>query len=375
MPRSPRRRIATGIYRDKYSLTVVVRGQERAIDPECTRREAIAERQAFARELARSDPIGRGTLEADEQKYTQLVKHLADWRARRAEIRAWVKELGPMRRRRITRAHILEVRTTWLQRGVAPKTINNRVSALRHLYHLLDGEDVITPCDKVPPLPTHRTPAVLVEPQTILEVDRTLQAHERRGWLRDAKTRARFRVLASTGVRPSELQRAKPTDVSLERRVWTVRDGKGGFRPGLYLTDDMLTAWRLFIQADAWGRFNTGSFARRLRKAGWPEHVRPYQLRHSVGITLSERGIDLADVQQVLGHTRIETTRRHYVPVLHSRMQRAGEALEGRLPWSACPTDLPHETSVDSDGTEGIPVEKTGLGQHVGRRRSRRKSA
>ncbi len=376
MPRTPRRRIATGIYRDKYSLTVVVRGQERAIDPDCTRAEAIHERKEFERELAKVDKVGRGTLAADEKRYEKLIKHLADWRARRAEIRAWVKEIGPLRRRRIKREHILEIRTRWLQKKVAPKTINNRVSALRHLFHLLDGDDVPTPCDRLPALPVHRVPAVHIDSKIILDVDKALQENERRGWLRDAKTRARFRVLASTGVRPSELKRAKPTDVDLQRRVWTVRDGKGGFRPGLYLTDDMLGAWRLFIQAKAWGPFNTGSYVRRLRSAGWPKNIRPYQLRHTVGITLSERGIDLSDVQQVLGHKRIETTRKHYVPVLHSRMQRAGETLEGRLPWDAeDPTKLPHETPMERRGIKVFQREKKGVGQTDGARRSRRKSA
>jgi integrase len=215
----------------------------------------------------------------------------------------------------------------------------------------------------------------MVDPQTMLNVDRTLQEHERCGWLRDPKTRARFRVLASTGVRPSELKRAQPTDVSLERRVWTVRDGKGGFRPGLYLTDDMLGAWQLFIQVVAWGQFNTGSFAIRLRKAGWPANIRPYQMRHSVGITLSERGVDLSDVQQVLGHTRIETTRKHYVPVLNSRMQRAGETLAGRLPWVECPVELPRESPVVSSGVERFQREKSGVGQPVGQRRKGKKSA
>lgn len=368
MPRSPRKRVATGIFADQYSLVVIVRGRERAIPKDSTLAEAKREREKFARESDSLNKIGKGTLAADEPKYVRLIQHLSDWRARRSEIRAWVHELGTLSRRRISRDDILRVRAIWLQQGLKPKTINNRVSALRHLYHTLDGHDVPTPCDKIPPLPIHRTPAVLIDPQIILKVDETLAGRERDGYLRDRKTRARFRVLASTGVRPSELMRAQPLDVDLTRRVWTVRDGKGGFRPGLYLTDDMIAAWRLFLEANAWGPFNTGSFARRLRSAGWPKNVRPYQLRHSVGITLSEAGIDLADVQQVLGHTRMETTRRHYVPVLHSRMQRAGESLAGRLPWTY-PTNLPHEPTVESKAERGITREKTDVGQRVGQRR------
>ena len=87
--------------------------------------------------------------------------------------------------------------------------------------------------------------------------------------------------------------------------MWAVRDGKGGWSPGCYLTDDAVVAWRLFIQADAWGPYETSSLARVLRAAGWPVGVRPYSLRHTLGQTLSEAGVDLADVGTALGHTRV----------------------------------------------------------------------
>lgn len=140
-------------------------------------------------------------------------------------------------------------------------------------------------------------------------------------------------VLASTGRRKSELERAKLEDVDLERRVWLVRDGKGGWSPGIYLNDDMVTAWKVFIAAAAWGAWNAGSMARTLRKAGWPKTIRPYNMRHAVGLALSEAGIDLSDVQVHMGHTRIATTRKFYVPVLTSRLEAAGKAIEGRISW------------------------------------------
>jgi integrase len=138
-------------------------------------------------------------------------------------------------------------------------------------------------------------------------------------------------VRAATGRRPVEIMRALPEDVDLERRIWRVSDAKGGWSEGLYLNDDMLEAWRVFAEADAWGAFNTGSMAEVLRAAGWPEGIRPYNLRHSIGIGLSELGHDLADVGGWLGHSDIRTTRSAYVPVLHSRMQRLSESLSGRL--------------------------------------------
>jgi hypothetical protein len=95
----------------------------------------------------------------------------------------------------------------------------------------------------------------------------------------------------------------------------------------------MMTAWGVFVEADAWGDFEINSFSRVLRSAGWPKGVRPYNLRHTVGIALSESGADLSDVQAQMGHKRISTTREHYVPVLGSRMQTISEGIDGRIGW------------------------------------------
>jgi integrase len=276
-----------------------------------------------------------GTLARDAEHYYPQIKYMADWRARRSEIRAWIKLLGDRVRSDIKRDDILRVRGVWIEQGIKPKTCNCRVSALRHLYHLLDGDDAATPCDGVKPLPVHRTPPRFIAPAEVNAVLARLELNAQQPGVRfdGGKTRARLMVLASTGKRPSEVMRAQPGDVDIRRRVWVARDGKGGFSPGVYLNDEMIAAWEAFIAADAWGVFNTGSFSRTLRSAGWPEGVRVYNLRHSIGIALSEMGTDLADIQQHMGHRRMETTRRHYVPVLNSRMESMSKVLEGRFGW------------------------------------------
>lgn len=343
MPRiGKRRRVAAGVYDDRTGRAGVVRvgvwTKEKRFPPN-TPIATIREWQDRTRErLAGSGQpkvARRGSFAADVDTYLELVKHLAGWVSLRAELRAWVKALGDVVRYRIDAHDVLRVRNEWLAVGVKPKTVNNRVAALARLCHRLDGRRAGTPCDDVSPLPVHKTPPVMVTDATVRAVYERLIEREAAGLLRDAKTRARFMVLASTGKRPSELMRAEPGDVDLDRRIWLVRDGKGGFSPGAYLNDEMLTAWRTFIEAKAWGTFREGAYVRSLRAAGWPEGVRPYNLRHTVGMRMSEGGADLADIQQHLGHRRIETTRRHYVPVIGSRLQRMSENLEGRFGWTA----------------------------------------
>jgi integrase len=274
----------------------------------------------------RSQPRVKGsTLAADVPRYLGLVRHLADWVTRRSELNAWIKAgLGSSYRHVITRDDILTIRGAWMDADVAPKTINNRVTALRNLYHVLDGDDAPTPCDHIKPLLSTKVPPRIVSVDVINTVLENLTK---------PADKARLMVLASTGKRPCEVMRAQPGDVDLTRRVWLARDAKGGFSPGAYLNDEMVIAWQAFIAADAWGEYNTTHFQRRLIRAGWPKDVRPYNLRHATWIEASERGNDLADVQAGAGHKLMATTRRHYVPVRASRMQKMSESLEGRFGW------------------------------------------
>jgi integrase len=275
----------------------------------------------------------RGTLTRAITEWETQEQHLASWKERRAELRAWGALYGTRRLQSLTEADCRRAISTWAQDEVSPKTIRNRMWTLRHLYHLTYGPDYPTPLDHIAPPSIPRRIINPTSPETILTVYRNLLDAERKGLLRDAKTRARFMVRAASGKRPSEIMRAEPEDVDLERRIWRVRDGKGGWSEGLYLNDDLLEAWRVFVEAKAWGYFDTSAQARALRSAGWPAGVRPYNLRHSVGIALSESGVDFVDVAGFLGHKDVRTTRQNYVPVLNSRMERAARMIEGRLKW------------------------------------------
>ena len=339
MPRrGQRKRLARGIYEDATGRSGIyrdARGRQRELRfPPFTKlseiRAAVDRKKAKQRGGGRA-AADRGTLTAAIDRWSSLEQHLASWKERRSELRAWAALYGPKRMQSITPDDVRKAMSTWTQDGLTPKTIRNRLWTLKHLYRVLHGPDVETPVDYVEPPAKVRTIINPTPDVTILKVYTKLLEQEAAGILRDAKTRARFMVRAASGRRPVEIMRAKPEDVDLNQRIWRVRDAKGGWSEGLYLFDDLLEAWKVFIEADAWGEFNTGSQARVLRNAGWPEHSRPYNLRHSAGIGLSERGVDFADVAGFLGHKDVRTTRQSYVPVLNSRMERAGKLLDGRF--------------------------------------------
>lgn len=333
MPRRGHRKVVSRcIYKDASGYSVIVRISGKAKEyrfPLGTPLSTLTQkRETLERDKKKREGTGRTSLAVSARTYLdekegELTK--ATMQAARSELDAWILVIGGnVNRHEITQADVKRARSTWKTAGKSTKTINNRVDRLRQVYRALDGRDAWTPCDGLDPLPTTRTPIQRIDPATINAVLEKLT---------DAKARARFMVYASTGRRPSEIMRTERADVDLKARVWVPRDGKGGYTPGIYLNEEMLIAWRAMLDADALGQFNVNTFTRMLHRAGWPKTIRPYQLRHNVGITLSESGHDLADVGPQLGHKRAETTRRHYVPVLGSRMQRLSESLDGRFGW------------------------------------------
>jgi len=330
-------------------VTVKVAGQqkERRFSPSTPLRARRAWKASMEAKLRKRMPAASdrtataGTLKADAPRYLALVHHLADWVSQRSLIRAWFPTLGDRPRSTVTREAVIRSIGIWKSAGCAARTINNRVSVLRDLYRKLDGDDADTPCDRVPFIKPPRVPIQWVSPQTINTVLENLQA---RASLHARGDRAFLMVQATTGRRPCEIERAEPGDVNLTRRVWSVRDAKHGWTAGVYLNDEMLIAWRAFQDANAWGP-RPEHYARRLRDAGWPKGVRPYNARHSTWITASEDGADLADIQAGAGHRHISTTRTHYVPVLNSRLQKLSERIDGRFGWQVAAGTL--ETTVE----------------------------
>lgn len=285
-------------------------------------------------------PAKHGTLRKHARIYIDNIKHLATWDDREDHLHAWCEEYGDLQRHRLTEQHVLDARATWKREGLAPKTIQNRCDTLRNLFHRLDGRKAPTPCDELPALKSPKTIIERVTDELILAVDAKLQERERDPALQfhGPKTRARFRVFVSTGKRPCEIMRAKPADVNLVARVWVPRDAKGGFCPGVYLNDDQLDAWTLFIAAKAWGAYNHGNFGRVIRKAGWPAHVRPYQARHTMWITARERGVPLDVVADGAGHTDMRLTKRFYTGILNGPLQAMSETMNGRFQrWPVVP--------------------------------------
>lgn len=340
-----RRSIAEGISRDRYSLTARVQVGDRRVEKAFDRDTPIREIQKWREETrvqlrADTPRVVRGTLAAEVPRYLEQVKHRpASWKSKRSELAAWVEHLGHLRRHQITPEHVRRVIGIWVGKKVAPKTILNRCRTLHHLYvTLANDKRARTPLDEVDvPRPPKRKPQ-FVTVDVIKRVEKKLRAG-------DPQTHARYMVIASTGLRPSQLARLTAADVDLRRRLVMVAGGKGGEPIPLVLNGDQLAAFKAFVAANAWGGFDATKYARLVRAAGWPSDVRPYNARHAVGIELAERGVEDADIQAQLGHSDLDMVRQHYTGIRLSKMRRISQALEGRLGWQDVPRTLPRPSS------------------------------
>jgi integrase len=124
-----------------------------------------------------------------------------------------------------------------------------------------------------------------------------------------------------TGMRPSQMGRLRAEDFRFDEPIpyVAVPRGKGGRIAAVPLVPEGVAAARAFLAAEAFGPWPRSSvnraLARAARKAGRPAFT-TYQIRHSFAAGLRRAGTDVADIQDLYGHTRPETTMIYAPPEL-----------------------------------------------------------
>lgn len=347
MPRH-RKRIADGIYRvNGRSLSAKVQvgsgkdalQEEKAFDAGTSLKDIQKWREETRVKLRKEVPtLARGSIAAEVTNYLERAKKRpASLPSKRSEMKAWVAVIGHLRRHQVKPEHIDCAIADWLADDVAKKTVQNRCRTLHHFYvTMANDRKVHTPLDNVDvPTPEKRRPRD-VSPSIIVRTEKRLRQA-------DPKTHARFMVFATTGIRPSQLKRLTKPSIDLRRRLVDISGGKGGEPIIQAVNAEMLVAWRAFIAVDAFGEYDSTKFARELRAAGWPSGIRPYNLKHSIGMHLAEDGAAPGDIQAWFGHTDQKTTR-IYTGVPVKRMRRLSEQLDHRFGWAEkSPADVPRK--------------------------------
>lgn len=139
---------------------------------------------------------------------------------------------------------------------------------------------------------------------------------------KNLKHRAIISMLYSGGLRIGELLQLKPEDIDYERGMITVRMGKGRKDRSVVLSDairpllsNYLTTYRpkgFMFEGQDGGAYTASSVRKFLKAscklAGIRKAVTPHTLRHSYATHMLENGVDLRYIQELLGHSRPETT-------------------------------------------------------------------
>lgn len=209
------------------------------------------------------------------------------------------------------------------RRGMDPRTIQRRLSALRRMYAYLLREKIAdhNPAEGV------RAPRVRRKLPRTLDVDQVLKLLE----IPDEsplarRDRAILELFYASGLRLSELATLGWDDLDLDDGLVRVT-GKGGktrLVPVGKYARKALSVWRrdqvdiagiecphVFISKRG-GPMSVRAIQQRVahwsKRQGLDQHVHPHLLRHSFASHLLESSGDLRAVQELLGHANLSTT-------------------------------------------------------------------
>ncbi len=221
-------------------------------------------------------------------------------------------------------------------RDAAPLTLRRKYACLASLFGFLQDMGYLqgNPARRLPlPRVSEYVPVFLSE-----EMAQQLIAAADTPW-----TKAMVVLLLSTGIRRSEAVGITLDDLNLEERQLLIR-GKGDKERVVPLTDQAVEAIQAYLPhrtktqsrhlfVSAWkgepihGRCINRMLQIVIQRAGLAgQGITPHKLRHTFATHLIRNGVDIRTVQELMGHSELETTAKY----LHSDT-RTKQAAVGRL--------------------------------------------
>ena len=221
----------------------------------------------------------------------------SSWRSVASNWNGGRARLGQRRRHAITPADVRAALAD-LRRTRAASTCNHYRQALFSLYRALDGRAATNPVRDVEPF---ASPAPEARGLSYDAIRRILAAMSDQGSAivkgrpraGGSAAKVRCRVLAFTGLRPSELMRYRPEHWDRATQTLIVYTGKGGRTRTIPLSAPAAEALADLEALGAIGPFSMSTvrraFIRATARIGM-HGVRPYDLRHSYGTALYRAG-------------------------------------------------------------------------------------
>jgi len=222
-----------------------------------------------------------------------------------------------------TKAHVKMYLDLLLENGLAPKTINERLVAIRGFYLYLAKEEGRMITNPVSPGMALRQPKPLPRDIRESELDRFLAV------IKKKRDRALFMLMLRCGLRVAEAAGLELSAIDYQRNQIIVRNGKGAKDRITYISNDAAEALAAYLQVRPSTKEDKVFLVEKGLHKGKPLSVRGIQkrmeyysresgvsischrLRHTMATQLLNAGSDLVIIQELLGHKRIETTMRY----------------------------------------------------------------
>jgi integrase/recombinase XerC len=248
-----------------------------------------------------------------ESAYARDLESLLDYCAAQG-IEAW-DALDPQ--------HVRSFAAQCHRRGLSPRSVQRRLSAVRSLFRYLirEGELKRDPAADVQAPKSRKRLPVTLDADTMARL-LEFRTDDRLG----VRDKAIMELFYSSGLRLAELLGLDLADLDLRDRTVRVlgKGRKARIVPVGKHAAEALTGWlreRTAIAGIGEQAVFVGVNGRRLgprivqrrieqwaRRQGLPEHVHPHMFRHSFASHLLESSGDLRAVQELLGHANISTT-------------------------------------------------------------------
>ncbi|MGM5481752.1 MAG: site-specific tyrosine recombinase/integron integrase [Nanobdellota archaeon] len=156
-----------------------------------------------------------------------------------------------------------------------------------------------------------------------------------------SKSRLLIRLIYASGLRVSEVVSLKVSDLELDQGYGWVREGKGGKDRMFIIPRHLCIELEEYIHTLTMteilfpGRHGSSMTTRNVQKiiagaakrAGITKSVTPHKLRHSFATHLLEAGNDVRVIQELLGHSNLQTTQ-IYTHVTTSTIRSVKSPLE-----------------------------------------------
>jgi len=201
-------------------------------------------------------------------------------------------------------------------------SINLAFSALCFFYETVlknDFKDIRVPKRE------QKMPSVLSKDEIKLLIEKA----------RNKKSKLAIKFLYSTGLRVSEFVNLQKKDIELNEKIGWVRAGKGK-KDRLFILPESLLPEIKEVMDNAFTEFIfpvTPRAVQKLvknscRRAGINKKVSPHTLRHSFATHLLENGTDIRKIQELLGHSNLQTTQ-IYTHVSAEELKKIKSPLDG----------------------------------------------